>query len=130
MIPTAVQVLDLLLRQHLMAARPKHARRRRERSDTRRAHLCVGFVDLVGSTSLAESASLGELGGLLTEFEHLVTDAVIGGGGKVIKLIGDAVLFTATDPRDGCAIALAVTSIARTARAGFPPVVWASPRER
>ena len=110
MIPTAVQVLDLLLRQHLMAARRSMLGDAGE-VGYETSSLCVGFVDLVGSTSLAESASLGELGGLLTEFEHLVSDAVIGGGGKVIKLIGDAVLFTAADPRDGCAIALAITSM-------------------
>jgi adenylate cyclase len=110
MIPTAVQVLDLVLRQHLMAARRSMLGDAGE-VGYETSSLCVGFVDLVGSTRLAESASLGDPGALLTEFEHLVTDAVIGGGGKVIKLIGDAVLFTAGDPRDGCAIALAITSL-------------------
>jgi adenylate cyclase len=112
MLPTAMQVLDLLLRQHLLAARRSMLGDAGEVGYETK-HLCVGFVDLVGSTRLAESASLRELGGLLTEFEHLVTDAVIGAGGRVIKLIGDAVLFTATDLRDGCAIALAVTGLLR-----------------
>jgi adenylate cyclase len=108
MLPTAMQVLDLLLRQHLLAARRSMLGDAVE-VGYETNFVCVGFVDLVGSTALAESMSLAELGGLLTEFEHLVTDAVVDAGGKAVKLIGDAVLFTTTDPRDGCAIALAVT---------------------
>lgn len=110
MLPTAMQVLDMLLRQHLLAARRSMLGDAGDAGYEMKT-LCVGFVDLVGSTSLAESSSLSELGRMLTEFEHLVADAVIEAGGKVIKLIGDAVLFTANDPRDGCAIALAVTGM-------------------
>jgi adenylate cyclase len=36
--------------------------------------LAVGFVDLVGFTSLGEQLSLRDLGGVLTRFEQLATD--------------------------------------------------------
>jgi adenylate cyclase len=112
MLPTAVQVLDLLLRQHLLAARRSMLSDVGEGGYETKT-LCVGFVDLVGSTALAETMSLAELGALLTEFEHLVADAVVDAGGKPIKLIGDAVFFTANEARDGCAIALAVVAMLR-----------------
>ena len=107
-LPTVMQALDSLLRQHLLSARRTILG---DVSDLgyETQNLCVGFVDLVGSTALAETSSIVELSGLLKGFEHLVADAVTEAGGRVVKLIGDAVLFTATDPSDACDVALAVT---------------------
>jgi adenylate cyclase len=71
----------------------------------------VGFVDLVGSTALAQRLSTRELGTLLGEFEGLAADTVTAAGGRVVKLIGDEVLYTASDEAAGCTIAL---GLART----------------
>lgn len=104
-LPAVIPALDLLLRQHILASR----RTILDDADSvgyETQQLCVGFVDLVGSTSLAEVSTVGELGALLNEFEHLVSDVVVERGGRVVKLIGDEVLYTAPDPARGCAIAL------------------------
>ena len=68
--------------------------------------MCVGFVDLVGSTALAQRLSTRELGTVLTEFEHVAADTVTSAGGRVVKLIGDEVLYTASDEASACTIAL------------------------
>jgi adenylate cyclase len=68
--------------------------------------LVVGFVDLVGSTELSEQLSAHDLGVTLTTFENIATDTVTAGGGRVIKLIGDEILYTAPDATAGAAVAL------------------------
>jgi class 3 adenylate cyclase len=105
LLPTVGPTLDVLLRQHIIAAR------RTIFGDTAGAgyetqRMCVGFVDLVGSTALAQRLSTRELGSVLTEFETLASDCVTGCGGRVVKLIGDEVLYTARDESAGCTIAL------------------------
>jgi adenylate cyclase len=68
--------------------------------------MCVGFVDIAGSTALAQRLSTRELGSMLSEFEHVAADVVTSAGGRVVKLIGDEVLYTASDAASACAIAL------------------------
>lgn len=65
----------------------------------------VGFADIAGYTSFSRHASESDLANLLELFESVATDAVGAHGGRVVKLIGDAVLFTADDPVDGARIA-------------------------
>ncbi len=66
--------------------------------------LTVGFVDLVGSTALAQQLSVAELGHVLGEFDELVSDTVVLRGGRVVKLIGDEVMFVVADPAAACEI--------------------------
>jgi adenylate cyclase len=68
--------------------------------------LVVGFVDVVGYTRLSRNLSDIELVDLLERFESIVADLVAGAGGRVVKTLGDEVLFTVTDPRAAAAIAL------------------------
>jgi adenylate cyclase len=58
---------------------------------------------------------------LISEFEHLASEAVIEAGGRVVKLIGDSILYTTADPELGCRIAL---QLVRTVRDHdrLPPV--------
>ncbi len=98
LIPNVMRLLEVLLRQHVIVARRSIAAEQVE-SGYEVQHLCVGFVDLVDSTSLAQTSTVGELGTLLSEFEVLATERVLDGGGRVVKLIGDEVLFTAPTAR-------------------------------
>ncbi len=75
--------------------------------------MAVGFVDLVGYTVLAERSSASELLSLLVEFEGRAFDLVTEMGGRVVKLIGDEVMFTAVGAADGAAIALALVDSLR-----------------
>lgn len=69
--------------------------------------VAVGFADLVGFTSLSEQLSDRETVDLIETFEVLATDLVVGGGGRVIKMIGDEVMFSA-DPDRVADIALSL----------------------
>lgn len=60
--------------------------------------LSVGFADLVGFTSLTREITEEDLGKLVEEFESLASDIVAAAGGRVIKTVGDEVLFVADDP--------------------------------
>jgi len=64
--------------------------------DTRPA--AVGFIDISGFTRLSRSVELTELAAVLERFETLVLDTVIAHGGRVIKNLGDEVLFVTDDP--------------------------------
>ncbi|HEY5109305.1 MAG TPA: adenylate/guanylate cyclase domain-containing protein [Acidimicrobiales bacterium] len=110
--PQVVSGLDAILRQHLVALRRTAAPDSEDGVETRA--LGVGFVDLVDSTGLALAVPMGELGMLLTEFENLDSDAVVAAGGRVVKLIGDEVLYTAPDPVTACAIALDLAELMRS----------------
>jgi adenylate cyclase len=68
--------------------------------------LGVGFADLVGFTALSQSLPTRDLAAAISEFESRASETVNRAGGRVIKLIGDEVMFVTDDPRDGCEIAL------------------------
>lgn len=70
---------------------------------TRRA---VGFVDLVSFTELSRKLGEDELVDLVEDFENTATDAVTEFGGRVVKTLGDEVLFVTDAPGDGAEVAL------------------------
>lgn len=53
----------------------------------------IGFVDLVGYTAISEEIDDRELSELLTRFEVLASDIIAEHGGRVVKTIGDEVMF-------------------------------------
>jgi class 3 adenylate cyclase len=56
--------------------------------------LCgVGFADLTGFTALTRVLNAAELANLLTDFGGSVSDVVHADGGRVVKFIGDAVMW-------------------------------------
>jgi adenylate cyclase len=108
-LPLVPAALDALFRQHLLAAQ------RTTLADAgligyESQDLVVGFVDLVGSAELAERLDLGDLGAALRMFETIAMDTVTAGGGRLIKLIGDEVLYTAIDSRSGSRIAVDIAA--------------------
>jgi adenylate cyclase len=65
----------------------------------------VGFVDLVGYTALAEGLDDEELGALIEHFAALAHDTVVSAGGRIVKTIGDEVMFITEDPAVAASIA-------------------------
>lgn len=55
----------------------------------------VGFVDLVGFTPLAIEASHGELADFVRDFEQEAAGIISSHSGRLVKLIGDEVMFVA-----------------------------------
>ena len=70
------------------------------------SELTVGFLDLVGSTGLAERLAADELGALISGFERDAIERVTAVDGRVVKMIGDEVMFVTTDATAACAVAL------------------------
>ena len=67
----------------------------------------LGFVDMVSYTS--SSAILGgKLVDLIGRFEQLSRDAVTYAGGRVVKMIGDAVMYIADDLETGLRVAVSL----------------------
>jgi class 3 adenylate cyclase len=112
----ASTAMDVIFRRHVeLLQRPLVP------GDQTTQEIAVGFVDLVGSTGFAQARTIGDLGAALVEFDALVSDAVLGGGGRVVKLIGDEVMYVSGDPRAACDIARTLTDTLRD-HPVLPPV--------
>jgi adenylate cyclase len=61
-----------------------------------------------------------ELGVMVEDFEATAAEVVARGGGRVVKTVGDGVLFTATDPAAAAEIALSLPE--RWAAGDRPPL--------
>ena len=66
----------------------------------------VGFVDLVRFTALTEHIAEDELGELIDRFETEAHERITGHAGRIIKMIGDEVMFVSDDPASAVDAAL------------------------
>lgn len=111
-LPIFPAMLEQVWRRHLQVA----ARRRLLRGDPDDGPgLVVGFADLVGFTALAQQVSDEELAEVVDQFERLAYDVVVAGGGRVVKMIGDEVMFLVDDPEHAAEIALGLADASHDA---------------
>ena len=82
----------------------------------------VVFVDIVGYTSRSKTLSEAELVDWIEGFESVTLDLVVTGGGRIIKNIGDEVLFVADDVHDAASIAVEMTRRGEDTEDPFPSV--------
>jgi adenylate cyclase len=68
--------------------------------------LVVGFADIVGYTRQSRSLRQDELAQLVDEFEDVALRIITERGGRIIKTIGDEVLFVVDEPVQGALAAL------------------------
>jgi adenylate cyclase len=68
------------------------------------ARLAIGFVDLVGSTTMASGLDVGDLAAMVSRFEARAFEVISAGGGRLVKFIGDEIMVAAVDPLAGCRI--------------------------
>ncbi|MDN5790328.1 MAG: adenylate/guanylate cyclase domain-containing protein [Micrococcales bacterium] len=66
----------------------------------------VGFADLVHFTSLVRKLSERDLGRLVSRFEALSSDVITAHGGRLVKTVGDEVVFSTVGAAPAAAIAL------------------------
>jgi len=97
--------LAAVFRHHL---RQSSLRQRRTQSQESRAvvELTIGFVDLVGFTPLAQTLDASQIVRLVTSFESHAHELAHDHAVRVVKLIGDEVMFAAENPTDAAAFAL------------------------
>lgn len=84
--------------------------------------MAVCFVDIVGYTSQAKNLDEAELVGWLEHFEDQATGLVVDHGARVIKTIGDEVLFVADDVATAAELALRLTERGADGEDRFPAV--------
>ncbi len=82
--------------------------------------LGVGFVDLVGYTAISQELDGRELAALVDRFEAVTYDTVARLGARLVKTIGDEVMFVTEDPAILLEVALELTARTESDRA-LPP---------
>ena len=95
--------LDYVWRRHLTAllsrTESEVAKRGKEEAgpDLYPLTRSLGFVDIVSFTQQAQTMGRSELETMLTDFENTARDVVTSRGARVVKTIGDAVMYVADD---------------------------------
>ena len=105
-LPDFGRTLDVQLRHHIEAAVHQYAMTSNGAFAADSVTITVGFIDIVDSTSWASGLAPSHVAAALQRFAHLAGDVVSQHGGRLVKLIGDEIMFVAADPRDACVIAL------------------------
>ncbi len=113
--------LGPMLTRHLHQAIWRSREARRGLTDFRTVRMAVGFVDLVGYTPLSRTLSTADLADLVGTFEAAAYDTATVHDGRVVKLIGDEVMFVALDVEAACQIALALVDHPEIRAAGADP---------
>jgi adenylate cyclase len=120
-LPTVDALQGYVWRRHLASA-ANRLLTREEPLGEHQATMSVCFVDIVGYTAQSRSLEEHELVAWVEDFEQEATGAVVDHGGRVIKTIGDEVLFTVDDPAAAVGVALALAARGADEEDPFPPV--------
>ncbi len=97
-------VIDTLFFHHVEAAMQRAIESVGSASHT--AHLAVGFVDIVESTTLVQALAPDVLADAIGSFEQQATEIVGRRKGRVVKTLGDEVMFVVPDVAAACDAAL------------------------
>lgn len=92
LLPRLRQMQDYVWRRHLAA---NADRLLATVGSGDRRELAVGFADLVGYTSRSRGMGGRELGAMIEDFEAIAAEVIARHAGRVVKTVGDGVLFTA-----------------------------------
>ena len=85
-------------RRHLAAAVARIEALGADEEDLHTTQITVGFADIVAFTALSNEVSRDRIGEIVEIFESRCADVVAGQRGRVIKSLGDSVLFVNDDP--------------------------------
>ncbi|MEY9934919.1 adenylate cyclase [Catenulispora sp. GP43] len=102
-LPELEELLVYVWRRQLAAAAGRVRQQMQEHAEGLQA---VGFADLVSFTRLSRQLSEEELARLVSVFEANAADTVAYGGGRLIKTLGDEIMFAADSPARAARIAL------------------------
>lgn len=116
MLNAVQRVQTLVWRRHLASALQNAL----STTDGVNRTLAVGFVDIVGYTSLSRKIGMDELDDLLETFETNAYEVITSRGGRVVKTLGDAVMFEVEDPVAAADMAIALQQLSDDH--GLPPL--------
>jgi adenylate cyclase len=108
LLPLLQSVQDYVWRRHLAA---NADRLLTVAGPADRRELAVGFVDLVGYTSRSRGMGGRELGAMVEDFESAAAEVIARHTGRVVKTVGDGVLFTAGSATDAVEIGLELPEV-------------------
>jgi adenylate cyclase len=108
LLPLLQSVQDYVWRRHLAA---NADRLLTVEGPADRRELAVGFADLVGYTSRSRGMGGRELGAMVEDFESAAAEVIARHAGRVVKTVGDGVLFTATSAIDAVEIGLELPEV-------------------
>jgi adenylate cyclase len=117
-LPAVEHLQSYVWRRHLASAVGRLLEQGGDTSTT----LAVGFVDIVGFTGRSRQLTEAELVAWVEQFEDHLTRSVVEVGGRVIKTIGDEVLFVTDTPAGAAEIALVATERGADPEDEFPQV--------
>jgi adenylate cyclase len=103
-----ITALDPILRRHVLQAIQRSRRSVIAVNERFQYRYAVGFVDLVGLTEISGKMDPRDLADFIRDFEGRSHDIVTGLGARVVKLIGDEVMFVSTDANSACQAASAL----------------------
>jgi adenylate cyclase len=104
LVPVVEDLIGYVWRRHLAAAAARALAVDRDEFAAR--SMAVGFADLVGFTSLTRELDEAKLASLIESFESMASDIVASVGARLVKTIGDEVLFVADDAATAAEVAL------------------------
>ena len=110
MLPTIEGLVVYSWRRHLAAAAQRQLFFGPEGS-TGQETLAIGFADMVGFTAISQQLDEHELAGIVDRFESVAYDTIAEYGGRVVKMIGDEVMFVTDDPAAGAMIAATLAEV-------------------
>jgi adenylate cyclase len=106
LLPVLEQLLVHGWRRQLAAAIERGLGDAERDGNVETGHLTVGFADQVGFTRLTRRLEEDELAALVERFESRSADVVAAAGGRLIKTLGDEILFVAGDAASAGEVAL------------------------
>ncbi len=98
-------------RRHLAAAVARIEALGAQDADLHTSRVTVGFADLVSFTALSNQLGEDRIGDLVEIFESRCADVVAGRNGRVIKTLGDSVLFVNDDPVQAMKTGLGIVEV-------------------
>lgn len=103
-LPVMERLQGYVWRRHLAATASRELSDRDDKADLRTQ--VIGFADIVGYTRLVRDFSEMELARLIDEFEELATAVIAENHGRIVKTVGDEVLFVTEHAVEAAEIAL------------------------
>jgi adenylate cyclase len=98
-------------RRHLAVAVSRVEALGAKDSDLHTTRVTVGFADLVSFTALSNEMDEDRIGDMVEIFESRCADVVAARHGRIIKTLGDSVLFVSENPVRAMDIALSIVDV-------------------
>lgn len=111
--PQTRRILDRVYVHHLAREALRQLEVTADISGVGASDLTVGFADLVGFTEMSQQLTMRELSQALSRFEERAGGVIVECGGRLVKVIGDAVMFAADEVTTACEAALGLAEAFR-----------------